>query len=165
MASDPLSLLRTFLLTKKPIVLLDSQQTTTEDISRCSFLQFGSIAYAKNALTAYKSKRGTSEHYQLDSVYFLALNSSKQHTEYMQECKKLGLAPVSFVDRKDLLQYINGTVEICPFLDANMPLQQSILIGGTEIVEVKQSEEPETFEKASFVRNSLFLSKNKVIFL
>lgn len=165
--SDPLTLLRSFIIAKKPVQLLNESHKPTEDITNYSFIQFGNVAYAKNVPTTFKSKRGTSDYYTLDAVYFLSFHSSLQHTEYMQECRKFGVSPVSFVDRKDLLQYINGTVETCPFLDLNSQMPKSIVVGKIDEKDEKKDEKESiselySLEKPSCVRSNLFISKNKV---
>lgn len=96
--SDPLTLLREFTITKRPIELQGEH------------LVFGSTRFARSAQTAYREKGGTGEYYAIDSLWFLLENVSEKHGIYVQKCSQQGVKPVSLPDRKLLLQYLNGEV-------------------------------------------------------
>ena len=72
--------------------------------------------------TAFKSKRGTGAPYSLDSCLICLWYESASYKDYLQACKKAGVQPVSFVERKDLLPYLTGKVESSAYLDSMAPL-------------------------------------------
>ncbi|MCO5548587.1 hypothetical protein L7F22_002047 [Adiantum nelumboides] len=62
-----------------------------------------------NMDTAYRSKQGSL--YTLDSLVFFVKNTHMKHTDYMQQARALKLQTVTFIDRKALLDYLEGRVQ------------------------------------------------------
>lgn len=62
-----------------------------------------------NMDTAYRSKQGSL--YTLDSLVFFVKNTHTKHTDYMQQARALKLQTVTFIDRKALLDYLEGRVQ------------------------------------------------------
>lgn len=59
--------------------------------------------------TAYRSKPGSL--YTLESLVFFVKSTHIKHTDYMQQARSLKLQTVTFIDRKNLLDYLEGRVQ------------------------------------------------------
>lgn len=65
------------------------------------------------ALTAFHSMRGRGEPYALESIYFQFEYRKLQYNDYVQACRKKGVAHVTMLDKKDLLAYLTGEITTC----------------------------------------------------
>ncbi|ERN01589.1 protein CDC73 homolog [Amborella trichopoda] len=61
-----------------------------------------------NSPTSFRSKQGSL--YTLDSLVHYVNNAHLKHTDYMQNARLLKLQPVTFTDRKPLLDYLQGKI-------------------------------------------------------
>ncbi len=86
--ADPLSLLREFTISKKPVIL-------ENDI-----FKFESATYPRSVVTTFRSKRGEGPPYSLDAVWFMLQHADKKYTEYLAECRKYKFPSVSLIDKK-----------------------------------------------------------------
>lgn len=97
---DPLSVLREY--TMRPD--LESIKQVGDEF------RFGDeYRFPCNMDTAYRSKQGSL--YTLDSLVFFVKNTHMKHTDYMQQARALKLQTVTFIDRKGLLDYLEGRVQ------------------------------------------------------
>ncbi|XP_031483989.1 protein CDC73 homolog [Nymphaea colorata] len=96
---DPLSALRDF--------------TTRGDLDQIvrvgDEFRFGNAyAFPCNSETAYRSKQGGL--YTLESLIFYVQNAHVKHTDYIQLARSRRIQPVTFTDRKPLLDYLHGKI-------------------------------------------------------
>lgn len=123
---DPIILIRKYLSSptaENEITLHDSKGTQVEDMDECVYLRFapGNIIFPRDTLTNFVSKRGGGEPYALDSIFFLVKHSisvnggdpniigvmaDHSYSEYMQASRLGSIPPISLVDRRDLIQYL-----------------------------------------------------------
>lgn len=123
---DPIILIRKYLsspIAENEITLHDSKGTQVEDMDECVYLRFapGNIIFPRDTLTNFVSKRGGGEPYALDSIFFLVKHSisvnggdpniigvmaDHSYSEYMQASRLASIPPISLVDRRDLIQYL-----------------------------------------------------------
>ncbi|OWM74295.1 hypothetical protein CDL15_Pgr008609 [Punica granatum] len=72
--------------------------------------RFGSdYAFPCTAETAYRSKQGNL--YTLETLVFYVKNHQLKHTEYIQSARTQQIPSVTFIDRKPLLEYLQGKVD------------------------------------------------------
>ena len=103
--SDPLTLLREHTINKKPITL-------TAD-----HVVFGTTRFARSALTAYRERNGAGEYYPTASLAFLLQNRADSHPVFVRKCGQENIKAVTFTDRRQLLQYLDGQLETCAAVD------------------------------------------------
>ncbi|KAH7415566.1 hypothetical protein KP509_14G052600 [Ceratopteris richardii] len=97
---DPLSVLREYTMRGE----LESIRQVGDEF------HFGDeCRFPCNMDTAYRSKQGSL--YTLDSLVFFVKNTHMKHTDYMQQARALKLQTVTFIDRKALLDYLEGRVQ------------------------------------------------------
>ncbi|PKI39496.1 hypothetical protein CRG98_040105 [Punica granatum] len=73
--------------------------------------RFGSdYAFPCTAETAYRSKQGNL--YTLETLVFYVKNHQLKHTEYIQSARTQQIPSVTFIDRKPLLEYLQGKVSL-----------------------------------------------------
>jgi parafibromin len=109
--SDPLALLRNCLVESKPIRSTDEDLIFAED-----------IVVSKDALTNYRSKKGTDEFYTLGAVWFCIVTKDLSYTDYLSKCAEQGVPRVSLIDRKPLITYVTGETDVMPYLDLTVPV-------------------------------------------
>mmetsp|Transcript_66978 Transcript_66978/g.111249 ORF Transcript_66978/g.111249 Transcript_66978/m.111249 type:complete len:517 (-) Transcript_66978:373-1923(-) len=114
--SDPLTLLREYTIAKRPIEL------------KGEHICFGNTAFDRSTFTAYRSRDVSKGFYAIDSLWFLSQNADRPHPEYIAKCQKEGIKPVTFQDRRNLLDFLTGKIETSAQVDIeNAPLVQPIL--------------------------------------
>uniref|UniRef100_A0A7S3R426 Cell division control protein 73 C-terminal domain-containing protein n=1 Tax=Dunaliella tertiolecta TaxID=3047 RepID=A0A7S3R426_DUNTE len=97
---DPLTLLREFNVGQK----LHEVQVVGDHI------QFGtSYVFPRSAYTAF---RGAKDYYQLESALFVVQQRQLPQPAYLTAAKSAGLVPVPFIDRRKLLEYLDGKTEL-----------------------------------------------------
>ncbi|OWM77059.1 hypothetical protein CDL15_Pgr002583 [Punica granatum] len=73
-------------------------------------VRFGSdYAFPCTAETAYRSKQGNL--YTLETLVFYVKNHQLKHTEYIQSARNQQIPSVTFIDRKPLLEYLQGKID------------------------------------------------------
>ncbi len=106
--SDPLSLLREYIIKKKPV----SHDET--------HIIIGDLRFPRNTLTAYKQDRGRGDPYPLEALYFLLqrpqLAGAAKTRAYNEECRTLGFSRVLLANQKDVLAYLTGKTETSQYL-------------------------------------------------
>ncbi|KAK2077895.1 hypothetical protein QBZ16_003763 [Prototheca wickerhamii] len=120
---DPLSLLREFV----------SQGRLREVTTSGDRVHFGDrFSFLRDARTAYKSRAKDGAFYDLGTLLFFAqsLGPSFKFADYFKKAREAGVGQVTFVDRKDLEQYLTGQIEtsqaielLAPELDLTTPLE------------------------------------------
>jgi hypothetical protein len=106
--SDPLSLLREYIINKHPV--------SHDDQS----IVIGELRFPRSTVTAYKQDRGRGDPYPLEALYFLVqkphLAGAAKYRPYGDECKKAGFSRVLLADQKDVLAYLTGKTETSQYL-------------------------------------------------
>jgi hypothetical protein len=88
---------------------LKSGQTVEVDAGS-NALKIGGVAAPLDALTMYKSQKGTGPHYSVAQVWHLYRLRNLVHAKYVTEVGSAHGSAVSYVDRKDLLAYLLGEI-------------------------------------------------------
>jgi hypothetical protein len=88
---------------------LKSGQTIEVDAGN-NALKIGSVVAPLDALTMYKSQKGTGPHYSVAQVWHLYRLRNLVHAKYVTEVGSAHGSAVSYVDRKDLLAYLLGEI-------------------------------------------------------
>ncbi|KAL6991621.1 hypothetical protein U1Q18_009732 [Sarracenia purpurea var. burkii] len=96
---DPLSALRDFTIRNE----LDKIVRVGDE-----FRFGGDYAFPCGVATAYRSKQGNL--YSLETLVYFVKNHHLKHTDYMHNCRAQNLVAVTFIDRKPLLDYLQGKV-------------------------------------------------------
>lgn len=109
---DPLNLLRQF-------TRLGRKATLEADGST---LLFGDSRFAAHTTTRYHSKVRKDEYYSLIQLWFLMQNKDEGHSAYMRACREKKIGPVTLVDKKDVISYLTGKVDVSAQVD---PLSSS----------------------------------------
>lgn len=106
--SDPLSLLREYIINKQP-VSHDEQS-----------IIIGELRFPRSTVTAYKQDRGRGDPYPLEALYFLVqkphLAGAAKTRPYNDECRKASFSKVLLADQKDVLAYLTGKTETSQYL-------------------------------------------------
>ena len=114
-AMDPLSVLRDYAMRSD----LDSIKRVGEEY------HFGDeYRFPCSVETAYRSKQGNL--YTLDSLVFFVKNTQVKHTEYMQQSRALKLQTVTFIDRKALLDYLEGRIQSADAIELLAPSSAAV---------------------------------------
>jgi len=128
MSANPLLTLRQALKSNpaSAVTFLDDEgNALTDNMSNCRFVQIGQLYFLKDASTSFKSKRGSGPPYSVESVAFLfklPYLKDLPYTEYLQLAKKASAAPVSLVDKKELVAFIEGQNESSNCIDQALSL-------------------------------------------
>ncbi|XAR57260.1 hypothetical protein NMG60_11025330 [Bertholletia excelsa] len=96
---DPLSALRDFTIRDE----LDQIVRVGDE-----FRFGGDYAFPCGIATAYRSKQGSL--YTLETLVYFVTNHHLKHTDYMHNARLQNLPAVTFIDRKPLLDYLQGKV-------------------------------------------------------
>ncbi|KAF9977326.1 hypothetical protein BGZ73_006367 [Actinomortierella ambigua] len=111
MAQDPLSLLRDFTVSKKPITLVNADGGVVTELTEATDVVFQddtqSIKVPRTTATTYR--RGASEDtYTLETLLFLLQRANQSVAEYSLEGATKGIPIVSILDRRSVLDYLTG---------------------------------------------------------
>ncbi|KAF9575108.1 accessory factor associated with RNA polymerase II [Mortierella alpina] len=109
--TDPLSLLREFTISKKPITLVSSSGTLVTELTDAADVVFAddkqTFRFPRNTPTNYK--RGASdETYTLETLLFLLQRAHQSVAEYSLEGAQKGIQIVSILDKRLVLDYLTG---------------------------------------------------------
>lgn len=105
-SADPLDILRQFTVKRRLKKVLDEDGT----------LQFGDVKFPKQTPTRLRT-RVKGGHHSLGSLFLFFSLRRDGHVAYMKACKEQGLVPVSLVEKKKVMAYLNGTTETINNLD------------------------------------------------
>ncbi|KAG0337522.1 accessory factor associated with RNA polymerase II [Podila horticola] len=108
---DPLSLLRDFTISKKPITLIGSTGNLATELTDASDVVFAddkqTFTFPRTTPTAYR--RGNSdETYTLETLLFLLQRANQSVAEYSLEGAQKGIPIVSILDKRLVLDYLTG---------------------------------------------------------
>lgn len=149
--SDALLVLRDALLENPndpPIRFFDAYGAPVDSLSTCAVLSINSNHYYKTAETNYKSKKGAGSFYTLEAVVFLMLHRDASYTEYLQEARAEGIAVVSLVDKKELIDYLSTVAADSSYVDLSAPLVPAAVfeseVQSASVVEKTTKEEKKT---------------------
>lgn len=110
--ADPLSLLREYVSTGRI-----EEVVLTGD--RVDF--GGKFSFNKTVPTGYKSQQGKGNFYDLETLLFFAKHVDAKFTDYFKKAgKEIGKA-VTFVDRKDLQEYLTGRSDRSEYIQLTVP--------------------------------------------
>lgn len=100
--ADPLHLLRTWTINKKPVIFENDN------------FRFDNITFPRNVVTNFRTNKGEGEPYTLDALWFMLQNAELKYSpDYLNECKKFDFPRVSLVDKKALISYLRGETDHC----------------------------------------------------
>jgi len=102
-------------------------------------IQIGSESFPAKTLTPYKI-RGKNDFYPLDAIVFALEREKDAPASYIAAAVKQGLSHVSFMQRKELLQYLKGEISSTPDIDVS-GLQRYAAGGELKGEERKEGEE------------------------
>eukprot|EP00242_Pyramimonas_sp_CCMP2087_P008402 CAMPEP_0198213576 /NCGR_PEP_ID=MMETSP1445-20131203/28947_1 /TAXON_ID=36898 /ORGANISM="Pyramimonas sp., Strain CCMP2087" /LENGTH=251 /DNA_ID=CAMNT_0043888239 /DNA_START=278 /DNA_END=1029 /DNA_ORIENTATION=+ len=116
---DPLRRLRDAVIRDE----LDSVVADDENIT------FGDqISFPKKLETSYKSQRGKGNFYSLEVLlFYMTKGRQLAPGAYMQEANKTQLQAVSFIDRKDLLDFLQGVTDTSDYIQITVPVMPTVL--------------------------------------
>ena len=121
---DPLSVLRDYTVRGD----LDNVRLIGNDY------HFGDdYSFRRNIETVYRSKHGNL--YTLESLVFFVKNTHMKHTDYMKTARAANLEIVTYIDRKPLLDYLEGKVatnDAIQLLAPGAPGVTTEWVGGTQ---------------------------------
>ncbi|KAF9426658.1 accessory factor associated with RNA polymerase II [Podila epigama] len=108
---DPLSLLRDFTISKKPITLISASGNLATELTDASDVVFAddkqTYTFPRTTPTAYR--RGNSdETYTLETLLFLLQRANQSVAEYSLEGAQKGIPIVSILDKRLVLDYLTG---------------------------------------------------------
>lgn len=79
-----------------------------------SFVLIGQSIRLKRSLpTNFHSMRGRGDAYLLEAIFFQFKFRNLPYNDYVQECRREGVAHVTPLDKKDLLAYLKGEIDTC----------------------------------------------------
>ncbi|KAF9582829.1 accessory factor associated with RNA polymerase II, partial [Lunasporangiospora selenospora] len=109
--NDPLSLLREFTISKKPITLVSANGTLVTELTEAADVVFAddkqTFKFPRNTPTNYR--RGASdETYTLETLLFLLQRANQSVAEYSLEGAQKGIPIVSILDKRLVLDYLTG---------------------------------------------------------
>lgn len=73
--------------------------------------------YSKDQETNFKGQN--EKYYKLEDVWFMLQHRDKQWTNYMKECQNMKFNLISFLDHKELLNYLTGKIDQSAKIDVN----------------------------------------------
>lgn len=149
--TDPLSLLRSYTISKKPIIFQNNE-----------FI-FGSFRFPRDEKTAFHAQRGRGAPYTLDALWFLLQQHEKdpnqKFSDFMNEARKQNFPYVSLVDKKELIQYLHGEIDSSPgikSIDPSLPELSSSQIGEERLAKRQKKEEIQNLElEAPIVKTAI----------
>lgn len=109
--NDPLSLLRDFTISKKPITLVAANGTLVTELTEATDVVFAddkqTFKFPRSTPTNYR--RGASdETYTLETLLFLLQRAHLSVAEYSLEGAQKGIQIVSILDKRLVLDYLTG---------------------------------------------------------
>ena len=129
--ADPLTDLRLCLsLNLSPSFHADSGEPQTLDLATCALIKIPISEtechiFRRDSPTAFLSKRGAGPALPLDAVCLCVEMRESAFTEYLGECRRLGVQLVSLADRRELMEYLLNGVETTA-LDPNYEKPQAL---------------------------------------
>lgn len=84
----------------------------------CRFVFNDPFSFESSTLTRFRSRGG---YYTLGTIFFFLQHKTEGYGQYFQNAKKENLDTVAMVDKKTLLDYLEGKAETCPQIDTTMP--------------------------------------------
>ncbi|KAI1311328.1 accessory factor associated with RNA polymerase II [Mortierella claussenii] len=109
--NDPLSLLREFTISKKPITLVNASGNLVTELTDATNVVFSddkqTFQFPRSTPTNYR--RGASdESYNLETLLFLLQRAHLSVSEYSLEGAQKGIPIVSILDKRGVLDYLTG---------------------------------------------------------
>ena len=130
--SDPLLLLRQCNSDKKLFVIRDG------------LVYFDSVVFKASDTTSFRrsmreegegeGEKAKSDYYTIGCVAFFLKSKALKHTDYVRQAGSEGIQPVTRVDRKQLLAFLNGEIADCENIDKLAPLATPQARGKQQLV-------------------------------
>ncbi|CAG8588562.1 11268_t:CDS:1 [Paraglomus brasilianum] len=139
---DPLMLMRDAFLGKKQILLFSSDQQQldpdkSEDWKRLNHLSIDRHSIPKDYKTFFKKEK-SGPAYTIAILYYTYVKRNSQYSSYLKECSSLGFDnPLSYMDRKSWLDFVNGTVSTLSITKETSPSSS------TKVAEDNKQRKPE----------------------
>jgi parafibromin len=108
---NALESLRDSIRENKRICMVDANGNDVADLSLAKSLNINGHMFSLNMETSYIQStldNGNRKFYTLDSVYYFYIHNNLPHAEYFQACTSTGIKPITFMHKKDLLDYLRG---------------------------------------------------------
>jgi len=109
--SEAITLLRKSILEKVPYQLSNADHVKVENIKDASYVTIYEKEFNLSDPSQYKS-------YNLATVLFLLKNQNLDHSLYFQECLAINIQAISIIDKKGILDYLNGQTNKLDGLDS-----------------------------------------------
>jgi len=108
--SEAITLLRKSILEKVPYQLSNAEHVKVENIKDATYVTIYEKEFNLSDPSQYKS-------YNLATVLFLLKNQNLDHSLYFQECLAINIQAISIIDKKGILDYLNGQTNKLDGLD------------------------------------------------
>ncbi|KAG0368080.1 RNA pol II accessory factor, Cdc73 family-domain-containing protein [Gamsiella multidivaricata] len=109
--TDPLSLLREFTVSKKPITLVNANGNLVTELTDATDVVFAddkqNFTFPRGTPTNYK-KNASDETYTLETLLFLLQRAHQSVAEYSLEGAQKAIPIVSILDKRGVLEYLTG---------------------------------------------------------
>ncbi|XP_050443400.1 parafibromin isoform X2 [Adelges cooleyi] len=130
--ADPLTLLRTYNINKKEIIIKDNH------------ILFGDLSWPKTVNTNFlmygSGKDGApKEYYTLECLLFLLKNVTLTHPVYVRQAAAENIPVVRRPDRRELLAYLNGELSTSTSIDRSAPLEIPTQVKRSAVEDVQES--------------------------
>ncbi|KAI0241699.1 hypothetical protein L0F63_005030, partial [Massospora cicadina] len=121
---DCLSLLREFVRKNEKVTYVDGNNKPVERIQEAEEFIFGEITrFHKDEMTVYPNKQAKG-FYSLAAVLLLLEHQQKDYSTYLKNSVAANIISVSFLDKKPLLDYLEGVTETLPQVKLETNQQQ-----------------------------------------
>ncbi|OUM60714.1 hypothetical protein PIROE2DRAFT_13443 [Piromyces sp. E2] len=120
--SEAITLLRKSISEKVPYQLSNADHVKVENIKDAAYVTIYEKEFNLSDPSQYKS-------YNLATVLFLLKNQNLDHSVYFQECLAVNIQAISIIDKKGILDYLNGQTNKLDGLDSK---------GGDDITSEKE---------------------------
>ncbi|KAF9092596.1 accessory factor associated with RNA polymerase II [Mortierella sp. AM989] len=139
--NDPLSLLREFTISKKPITLVNESGNLVTELTEAANVVFTddkqTFQFPRSTPTNYR--RGASdETYTLETLLFLLQRAHQSVAEYSLEGAQKGIPIVSILDKRGVLDYLTGVAATST--NIVYQLSESNKRSGDSVVDDKQDD-------------------------
>ncbi|ORX55344.1 CDC73-domain-containing protein [Piromyces finnis] len=109
--SEAITLLRKSILEKVPYQLSNADHAKVENIKDATYVTIFEKEFNLSDPSQYKS-------YNLATVLFLLKNQNLDHSLYFQECLAINIQAISIIDKRGILDYLNGQTNKLDSLDS-----------------------------------------------
>lgn len=111
---DSLAVLRNVVMSKGKVTYLDSNNCPVDKVQDAQIFLLGNESrFPKDEVTSYPNRQAKG-FYTLAAVLLLLEYVQKDYSSYLKNSVAAGIVSVSFLDKKPLLDYLEGTTDSLP---------------------------------------------------